>query len=137
MTPTPTTTDTVVTNAIIESASIGLDRDIFLCMWLQLDYGDGLHQGFGGYVIGGLPNAAAGRHHEQPNLAADFIVGCLRAADVDKVSQLAGKSIRVRRTDEGFGGDIIEIGHITKDDRWFNPKARFEELQKSWEAQSC
>lgn len=116
----------VIVNAVIEDASVGFDRGVFLGAWLSLNYG-GTAQGFGGYVLGGTPDCKAGRHAEQPNLAAEFIVGCLRAADVEQWSQLKGKTIRVRKTDDW--GDIIAIGHIVKDDCWFEPKARFEALR--------
>lgn len=120
-----------VVNAIIESASVTLDRGCFLSSWLMLDYG-GSHQGFGGYVLGGTPDAAAGRHAEQTNLAAAWLVGCLRAGDVEDFKALVGKSIRVRRK-PGWGGDIIGIGHITKDDRWFFPKETFAAMIKEGE----
>ena len=111
----------ITVNAKIESASIQLDRDCFLNSWLTLNYGVGC-QGFGGYVLGGLPDIPAGRHEQQKNLAAEWIVSILIAAEVTKWSDLPGKCLRVKKVDEF--GDIIAIGHITRDDRWFNPKER-------------
>ena len=112
----------IIVNAIIKGARIGLSRGSFLDAWLDLDYG-GLCQGFGGFVLGGTPDAKCGNHKETPNLAAEFIVSCLRAGDVESWSDLVGKTIRVRKTDEW--GDILAIGHIVKEDRWFSPRDVF------------
>lgn len=112
------------TNAIIESARIEMDGAI-LSAWLTLDY-SGSGQGFGGWVLGGHPNAKCGRHHQQANLAGEFIVKCLLAAGVDRWDLLPGKSIRVRKTDEF--GSIVAIGHIVRDDCWFCPEESMKAL---------
>lgn len=119
----------ITQNAIIEDASLRLDRGFILTVWLMLDYG-GSGQGFGGYYLGGS-DGKAGEHDLQKNICAEFIVKCLRAGDVEKFDELKGKTIRVRRTDEW--GDIIAIGHIVKDDRWFEPKKRLGEMTKERE----
>lgn len=62
-----------ITNGIIESAHLGFDRDAFLCLWVFVKREDGGVQGFGGYVLGGVPGIAAGRHATQPNIAADAL----------------------------------------------------------------
>jgi hypothetical protein len=113
---------TEVVNAIIDSATIGFSRGFILDSWVQLNYESG-SQGFGGFVLGGTPDAKAG-DHSGPNIAAEWIVSILRAADVDTWSALPGKSVRVRRG-EGWGGKVLAIGHITKSDRWFCPEERF------------
>lgn len=115
-------------NALIESATVRMDRDVFLSVWLMLDYG-GTHQGFGGYVLGGDPSTLAGRHSEQKNLCAEFIVSCLRAGGVDELHRLAGKTIRVKKKGNAWG-DILAIGHIVKDDRWFWPRKVLGEMTK-------
>ena len=114
-------------NAIVDDIRVSLDRDIFLSVWVMLDYG-GTHQGFGGYVLGGTPDCAAGKHRAQGNLAAEFLVRVMLAAGVDDLMKAKGKTVRVRR-EPGFNGSVKEIGHIVKDDKWFNP----EETFKSWE----
>lgn len=111
----------IITNAIVKSAIIRLDRDCFLSVWLDLKYDNTSDQGFGGYVLGGIPDSKAGQHYNQKNIAGEFIVSCLLVAGVTDWKDIPGKSIRVRRTDEGFGGDIIAIGHIIND-VWFEPK---------------
>lgn len=114
----------IVVNAIIESADVTLDRGAFLSVWLMLRY-DGMGQGFGGVVLGGTPDAAAGDHKNQPNIAGEWLVWCLRVADVERLRDCVGKAIRVRKTDKF--GDIIAIGHIVKD-IWFEPKKAMESL---------
>lgn len=109
----------VIMNAIIQDAEVRLDRGVFLSAWLMLDYG-GSSQGFGGYVLGGVPSVPAGEHWDQPNFAADFIVRCMMAAGVESWNECVGKTIRVRKSDKF--GSIIAIGHIVKDDLWYNPK---------------
>lgn len=109
-------------NAVITSADVTLDRDFILSSWLMLDFG-GSGQGFGGYVLGGLPDTRAGQHHEQKNIAAIWLVGVLQAAGVTKLSEAVGKVIRVRRADDF--GEILAIGHAVKNDRWFCPKEAF------------
>jgi hypothetical protein len=121
----------IVTNAVIESATISVERGFILTSWVFLDYGDSTHQGFGGYVLGGIGDAKASQHHEQKNLCAEWIAGVMHAAEVENWSALAGRSIRVLRSKGGFGGDIIGIGHIVKDQRWFYPKQAFERLPAS------
>lgn len=123
-----------VCNAVIESASIGLSRGCFLDSWLTLNYG-GSGQGFGGYVLGGTPTAAAGRHASQPNIAAEYIVSVLRAAGVEQWSELPGKTIRVRKATEW--GAIVAIGHIVKDDCWFEPEAMFKAMKMPGKADTA
>ena len=118
----------VTNNAVIRSAEVRLDREAFLSVWLQVDHEGGGSQGFGGYILGGVPDVAAGKHANQKNICADFIVGCLQAAEVDSVSKLQGKAVRVIRADKSWGAAIVGIGHIIKDDRWYNAKERMSAL---------
>jgi hypothetical protein len=114
-------------NAIIESAEISLDRDAFLCAWVHVRLDKACCQGFGGFVLGGIPSVAAGAHGAQKNLAAECIVKILLAADVTEWSKLRGKTIRIKKHD--MSGPIVAIGHIIEDDRWFNPKETFEAMK--------
>lgn len=119
-----------IENGRITHADIMFSRGFILDCWLTLEF-DGSGQGFGGYVLGGNPfdtTAACARHHEQRNLAADFIGGVMAVADVEKFSHLVGKVIRVRR--ETSFGTIEAIGHAFKD-RWYEPKVRMEVLAKA------
>lgn len=123
-----------VVNAIIDSAHIKIERGFLLDSWIFVKYESG-GQGFGGFVLGGIGDekVPASRHAEQPNLAAEWIVSILRAADVEDWKDVPGKAVRIRR-ESGWGGKIIGIGHITKSDRWFMPAQRFAELIREQEA---
>jgi len=120
-----------VVNAIIDSAHIKIERGFLLDSWIFVKYESG-GQGFGGFVLGGIGDekVPASRHAEQPNLAAEWLVSVLRAAGVEKWSEVPGKVIRVRRDHEGFGGRILGIGHAIKDDCWFMPEQRIAQLQR-------
>ena len=113
-------------NAIIESATITNDDHGVLSAWLFLDYGDGGHQGFGGYALY-LPKDFT-NFRAQENYAGLFIWRVLEIAGVTDWARLGGKAIRVRK-DEKLG-TIKAIGHITKDD-WFCPEADFAALRTS------
>jgi len=117
-----------ITNGIIRKASVGFDRDIFLSCWVFIEHEGGGTQGFGGWILGATPDAAAGNHASQPNLAGEWIVSVLRAADVESFSDVVGKSIRVVRATSGWNETILGIGHIIKDDRWFMAKERMESM---------
>lgn len=116
-----------IRNAVIESAVITSDDHGLLSAWLHLDYGDHGHQGFGGYALY-LPKSFT--HHTLESVAGHFIWRCMEVAGVTEWSRLTGRTIRVRRTEEGFGGMIEAIGHIVKDD-WFAPKADFAKAKEA------
>ncbi len=118
-----------ITNAIIESADIRIERGFILSAWLQLNYG-GLHQGFGGYTLHLTESSSHHAESLKANVAGVFITKCMEIADVESWKDLPGKTIRVEKTDEW--GSIIRIGHIVKD-RWFNPQEVFEEMKKQGE----
>jgi hypothetical protein len=108
----------VVRNAIIKSANLDYKDHGTLTVWLTLSYGDGNGQGFGGYALY-LPKSF--KHHDVNGPAGHFIFRCLEIADVTSWDAIAGKSIRVVLDKPGFSGNILGIGHITKDD-WFYPE---------------
>ena len=76
-------------------------------------------------MLGGSPDVAAGKHDEQKNFAAMWLVGVMRAAEVDRLTDAKGKAIRIRLSDKKWGAKITAIGHIIKDDRWFTPSESF------------
>lgn len=114
-------------NATITAIRLGIEREFALTLWVDLDFGNSTGQAFGGACIGGVPGVKAGLHHEQRNIAAEYIVGVLRAAGCDDMSKLVGRNVRVR-CDEA-SDKIVAIGHITKEDRWFTPAEAFKRLQ--------
>lgn len=109
-----------IKNAIIESAVIDTGDRGLLTAWLFLDYG-GSGQGFGGYSLY-LPKDY--KHHtNKGDFAGHFIFRCMQIAGVEKWSDLKGKTIRVKATNDG----VEAIGHIVKDD-WFNPSEDFAKI---------
>ncbi|MXP24843.1 hypothetical protein GRI39_02120 [Altererythrobacter indicus] len=122
-----------ITNARISGADIVFEKGFILSAWVHLDF-DHSGQGFGGFALGGSPFdkvAMVASHHEQPNLAADFIGGVMVVAGVNKWSDLKDKIVRVRKTDEWAAVDAI--GHPVKD-IWYNPNERFAQLKNEREA---
>lgn len=109
-----------VENAIIRSVSIGYDRDIFLTVWVSLDFEVGT-QGFGGFVLGADPQSGAEAvSGNDLGYLAYWVNGILKATGVDSIEKAQGKAVRVKRVN-GRSGEILAIGHITKN-FWFNPK---------------
>ena len=118
--------ETEIVNAIIETADIDDGGRGLLTASLTLNYGNCTVQGFGGYALY-LPKNYK-KHAASPNYAGHFIWRCMQIAGVSRWKDLAGKAIRVKKP-SGFGGAIIAIGHITKDD-WFNPAEDFDALKE-------
>lgn len=107
-----------IKNAIIESVSLDNGDRGLLTAWIHLDYGDGGHQGFGGYALY-LPKDY--QNHTLLSHAGHFIFRCMEIADVSSWDKIKGKSVRVHIED----GRIKGIGHITKKD-WFYPESEFK-----------
>ncbi len=108
-----------VVNAIIEDVSITKAEYGVLTMRIGLDYG-GSHQAFGGIA---LHLNKDNKHYNIRGVAGHFIWRVLEIADVDEVSELKGKCIRVEQNHCG----IRSIGHILKDD-WFCPEEDFKDI---------
>jgi hypothetical protein len=117
--------DPEIKNAIITCAELELsDNHEVLTGWLRLDYGVS-GQGFGGYKLY-FPKSSD--HHKIESLAGHWIFRVLEIAGVSSWDELPGKTIRVKAT----FGEVIEIGHIVKDD-WFNPGKDFAPVVKKEE----
>lgn len=108
-------------NALIESADIDNERG--LSAWLHLTFQSG-GQGFGGYILYAPSGWAANR--DKSNYAGHFIYRVLEIAGVERWSQLAGKTIRIKHT----WSKVHAIGHIIKED-WFEPSEDFKKLTES------
>ena len=106
-----------IKNAIIKSASINMGDRGLLTADLQLEYGNGTSQVFGGYVLY-LPSFYS--NHELKSYAGHFIFRCMQIAGVEDWKDMVGKSIRVKAS----YNEIYAIGNIIKED-WFNPKDDF------------
>lgn len=90
-------------NAVIATANIWIQDHGLLTATLDLDYGDGGFQAFGGYNL-------------SANFAGPFIRGILVALGVDDWKQIEGEPVRVKIIDD----KVFSIGHIIKD-TWFSP----------------
>lgn len=115
-----------ITNAIIDSVTLEIERGFVLTGHVFLNF-EGGSQGYGGYALGGVGDAKCANHAEQPNLAAMWITGILRAAGEDSFFKLKGRVVRIGK-DEEFG-PIRAIGHPIKNDRWFDFQDEFASLQ--------
>lgn len=89
-------------NARIESTWLGPEDHGIPSCGIVLDYGDGGHQGFGGYDL--------------RRWGYEFIAGILVAAGTDRWERLVGRHVRVEADDSS----VSAIGHITKE-AWFRP----------------
>lgn len=93
-----------IKNAKIEDTMFGFEEHGILTSMIHLDYGDGGHQGFGGYSLG-------------KTATDEWLRGILHTLEVEKWEQLKGKYVRVKIENHR----IIAIGNLLKDE-WFNPK---------------
>lgn len=115
-------------NATIKSTYIRFDRGC-LTLWLDLEYGNGTMQGFGGFHFDrSIRDALVDDRREGTAYGTEFIRMVMLTVGVENWDDLKGKNVRVRRRD-GYDGFITAIGHITKD-RWFNPKIDLEHLRE-------
>lgn len=92
-------------NARIAETHLGSDDHGGFTAYITLDYGDGAHQGFGGYDL------------QAGNACVRFIKGVLEAAEVEFWEQLLGRPLRV----EIEGGHIKAIAPLIGGD-WFDLK---------------
>lgn len=111
-----------IKNAIIKRAEITSADHGLLTAWIELDYG-GCGQAFGGY---GLYLPKSFKHHELKSVAGHFLWRCMEVAEVEKFSQLVGKTVRVKCEHS----KVHAIGHIVKED-WFSPADDFKTLEQS------
>ena len=118
-----------IENGRIVRADITFERGFILTCNIEFEF-DGSGQAIGGYSLGGDPFADTrlSKHHQQRNIAADFIGGMMSVADVDAFSALVGKIVRIKR--EGSLGPIVAVGHPIKD-KWYCPKERLATLTMS------
>jgi len=99
-----------IVNATIDKTLLGFEGHGIFTSFIYVDYGDGGHQGFGDYVLGG-------------EFGCEYLKKVLEVAGVESWEDLVGQNIRVKYGDEpaGWGNRIAAIGHITRD-IWLDPK---------------
>ena len=114
--------ETKIMNAIIESASINIERGFMIDSWIHLDYG-GSGQGFGGFCLHTIPKSGYSDKDTIP-AAGHWIMRVMQIAGVESWNELPGKTVRVKATHSR----VHAIGHIVKDD-WFCPEVDFHEMR--------
>lgn len=114
-----------VKNARIESTLLGTEDHGIMSCFVQLDYGDSTHQGFGGYALDEPIRDRDGKFVRRVGSAngMEFVMQVLNVLEASSWEKLRGMYCRVRVDVEkpsGFGHKIVAIGNITKD-KWFEP----------------
>ena len=112
---------TEILNAKITSTKLGEDHG---CLTANLFVeGGGWACTFGGYCLDHW-FAEAGGYSSSDGYGA--IIELMKALEVESWEELNGKYVRVEI--EGWGGNIIRIGHLMKD-KWFSFKDYFDEVK--------
>ena len=113
--------DTKIENAQITSTKLGeehgcLTAEIFL-------QGDHWSCAFGGYCLDHWC-AEAGEHHSSDGYGA--IIELMKTLEVEAWEELKGQYVRAES--EGWGGRIIRVGHLLKDN-WFSFEEYFKKVK--------
>jgi hypothetical protein len=112
---------TEILNAKITSTKLGEDHG---CLTANLFVeGGGWACTFGGYCLDHW-FAEAGGYSSSDGYGA--IIELMKALEVESWEELNGKYVRVEI--EGWGGNIIRIGHLMKD-KWFSFKDYFDKVK--------
>jgi hypothetical protein len=106
--------DLLPRNAVIDGTMLGVEDHGILTAFVYLDYGDGIHQGFGGYALDEYDRER--KRRKGTAFGAEFIRDLLDAVGVSQWEKLKGVNVRVRADH----GKVYAIGHIIKD-QWFDP----------------
>ena len=116
------TMTTEILNAKITNTKLGEDHG---CLTANLFLeGDGWGCTFGGYCLDNS-YSDVGKYHSPDGYGA--IIELMKTLEVESWEELNGKYVRVEI--EGWGGNIIKIGHLLKN-KWFSWKDYFEEAKK-------
>lgn len=112
---------TEILNAKITSTKLGEDHG---CLTANLFVeGGGWACTFGGYCLDHW-FAEAGGYSSSDGYGA--IIELMKVLEVESWEELNGKYVRVEI--EGWGGNIIRIGHLMKD-KWFSFKDYFDKVK--------
>ena len=116
------TMTTEILNAKITNTKLGEDHG---CLTANLFLeGDGWGCTFGGYCLDHW-FSDVGKYNSSDGYGA--IIELMKTLEVESWEELNGKYVRVEI--EGWGGNIIKIGHLLKN-KWFSWKDYFEEAKK-------
>lgn len=116
---------TEICNAKIAGTKLGEEHGC-LTANLYLE-GDGWGCSFGGYCLDKWMDNI-GEHSSIDGYGA--IIELMKILDVESWEELNGKYVRVEH--EGWGGSIVKIGHLIKD-QWFSWKEYFKKAGESRE----
>ena len=115
--------NTEILNGKITYTKLGLDHG---CLTADLTIeGDGWGCGFGGYCLDKW-FAKTGEHSSKDGYGA--IVELMKTLEVESWEDLKGQFVRVKTN--GWGGKIIQIGHLFKD-KWFSFKEYFDKVKEN------
>lgn len=112
-------------NAIITSTMLGIEDHGVMLFYLYLDYGDGGHQGAGGYILD-TPIKQGNTFLRRVGTAEglSLIMKVLEVVGVRKWEDLKGKYVKVK---SDFG-KVHAIGNIIKDE-WLDFEQFFKEIK--------
>lgn len=116
-----------IKNAIITKTGLGFEGHGFMTCWLELNCG-GFFKTFGGYRLD-MWQKEQGRSVGTA-YGLEFIMGILRALDVESWEKLVGEKIRVQLVD--YHCKIQAIGHFFED-QWFDPSTLKASLVGAYE----
>lgn len=102
------------------------DRGMLIC-WINIEYGDGGQQGYGGYQL----DAQAG-DDSYDRIGTEYgcqcIINILDTFGVKDWNALKGQYCRIAKK-KGWNSLIESVGHITED-KWFSFKLTYEVVEK-------
>lgn len=111
---------TEILNAKITSTMLGYEDHGILTCYITVE-GSSWGCSYGGYVLDEYDKEKRERFGSVEGFNA--IIALMKALDVKKWEDLKGQFVRVES--EGWGGGIVRIGHIMKD-QWFSFKEFFD-----------
>ena len=124
--------ETEILNAKITDTKLGEEHG---CLTAKLFLeGDGWGCGFGGYCLDywfARPGRKAGEYKSSDGYGA--IIELMKALGVDSWERLKGQLVRVET--QGWGGHIVRIGHIMKD-QWFSFQTYYEAVKMAQNVRS-
>ena len=104
----------IIENGKITNTMLGYEDHGILTIWLYLTM-DGSGIGYGGYCLDAYDEEQKKRVGTAYGLGC--IVGILKTLEIDRWEYIPGTYIRIEH--EGWGGKVVRIGHIIKD-QWFS-----------------
>lgn len=115
--------DFVIKNAVIEGTRLGTENHGILTFDIILDYGNGGHQGFGGFALDGFDKIKDKRVGSA--YGTEAIRRVLEVVGVENWEDLKGKSVRA----EAKHDKIKRLGNFLKDD-WLDLSELAEEFKE-------